>query len=126
MSLPSDRLDGIMITMNPKDTMRSYFETWNARDFDAFQALFADDVSFAGPLGRAQGPVECRRGIEGMSRLIDRAEIRTMLAEGQDVITWFELHRSGADPVPVANWSQVEAGKVRRVRVTFDPRPLLG
>ena len=58
-----------------------------------------------------------------MSRLIERAEVRTMLAEGQDVITWFELHRSGADPVPVANWARIEAGKVRRVRVAFDPRP---
>jgi hypothetical protein len=30
------------------------------------------------------------------------------------------------EPIPVANWAQVEDGRVRRVRVTFDPRPLLG
>ena len=49
-----------------------------------------------------------------------------MLADGPDVITWFELRTPDADPVPVANWAQVEGGRVRRVRVTFDPRPLLG
>jgi len=35
-------------------------------------------------------------------------------------------HIPYAHPVAVANWARVEDGKVRRVRVTFDPRPLLG
>jgi len=48
-----------------------------------------------------------------------------MAADGSDVLTWFELHAPGADPVPVANWARVEDGKISRVRVTFDPRPLL-
>jgi hypothetical protein len=112
--------------MTPKDTMRRYFETWNARDFDAFQAQLAEDVTFAGPLGTTSGPAETRRGIEGMAKMMDRAEVIVMVAEGADVITWFELHTPDADPVPVANWSRVEDGKIRRVRATFDPRPLLG
>lgn len=112
--------------MTPKDTMRRYFETWNAHDFDAFEAQLADDITFAGPLGTAAGPAECRRGIEGLARMMDRAEVIAMVAEGPDVITWFELHTPGADPVPVANWAHVHDGMVRRVRVAFDPRPLLG
>jgi hypothetical protein len=59
--------------MTPTDTMQRYFATWHARDFDAFEAQLADDVDFAGPLGRAT----------------------------------------------------VRAGRIRRIRVTFDPRPLL-
>lgn len=47
------------------ETMRRYFETWNARDFDAFEEQLADDITFAGPLGTANRPAECRRGIEG-------------------------------------------------------------
>ena len=106
--------------------MRRYFEFWNARDFDAFEAQLADDITFVGPLGTANGPAECRRGIEGLANLMDRAEVLTMVADGQQVITWFELHTPDTDPVPVANWARVEDGRVRRVRVTFDPRPLLG
>ena len=49
-----------------------------------------------------------------------------MAGDGPDVITWFELHTPDADPVPVANWARVEDDRIRRVRVTFDPRPLLG
>jgi hypothetical protein len=112
--------------MTPEHTMRRYFETWNARDFDAFEARLADDITFAGPLGTARGPAECRRGIEGLSGSVDRADVLAMVARGRDVITWFELHAPGADPIPVANWAQVQDGEIRRVRVTFDPRPLLG
>jgi hypothetical protein len=28
-------------------------------------------------------------------------------------------------PIPVANWSHIEHDRIVRVRVTFDPRPLL-
>ncbi len=112
--------------MTPIETMRRYFETWNARDFDAFEAQLADDMTFAGPLGSAGGPAECRRGIEGLAKMTDRAEVLTMVSRGPDVLTWFELHTPNADPVPVANWAQVQDGKILRVRVTFDPRPLLG
>jgi limonene-1,2-epoxide hydrolase len=73
--------------MTPIETMQRYFETWNAHDFDAFQAQFAYDVTFAGPLGTATGPTELRQGIEGMSRMVARAEIVTMAADGADVIT---------------------------------------
>jgi hypothetical protein len=114
-----------MECMTPTETMHRYFETWNARAFDAFEAQLADDMTFAGPLGTATGPAECRRGIERLSEIVERAEVRAMAADGPDVITWFDLHTpNGA--LPVANWATVEDGMIRRVRVTFDPRPLLG
>ena len=79
-----------------------------------------------GPLGTADGRSEARRGIEGLASLMDHIEVKAMAAEGSDVITWFEMHLPGQEPVPVANWAQVDDGRIRRVRVTFDPRPLLG
>src|SRR5579864_6066114 len=116
----------MLFGMTPTETMRSYFENWNARDFDAFQSLLAEEVSFRGPLGTADGPAECRAGVEGMSRGLDaRAEIVTMLGDGHEVITWFELHTNAAAPVAVANYAQVRDGKVVAIRAAFDPRPLL-
>jgi limonene-1,2-epoxide hydrolase len=115
-----------MVRMTPTETMRRYFDTWNARDFDGFERQLAADMTFAGPLGTANGPAECRRGIEGLSEIVDRVEVLAMAADGPDVLTWFELHAGAAGALPVANWATVEDGKIRRVRVTFDPRPLLG
>jgi ketosteroid isomerase-like protein len=111
--------------MTPKETMRRYFETWNTRAFDAFEEQLAQDMTFVGPLGTANGPAECRRGIEGLAKLMDRAEVIAMVADGPDVITWLVLHTPSADPIPAANWAQVQDDKIQRVRVTFDPRPLL-
>jgi hypothetical protein len=127
MSLPSDATLAMMeCVMTPKDTMQRYFETWNARDFDAFEAQLADDCEFAGPLGTARGPAELRAGIERLSQTVERAEVVAMAADGEDVLTWFELRTSGGDTVPVAGWATVEDGRLRRNRVTFDPRPMLG
>ena len=45
---------------------------------------------------------------------------------GPDVLTWFELRTAKVGPLAVVNWSRVEEGRITRIRVTFDPRPLLG
>jgi len=36
-----------------------------------------------------------------------------MWVDGPDVVTWFDLHTSVADPIPTANWSHVEDGRSR-------------
>src|SRR4051812_25113533 len=107
--------------MAPTETMRRYFETWNTRDFYAFESQLADEVDFAGPRGTAKGPAECRRGIEGLSEIVDRVETRAMAADGRDVITWFEM-RTNAGTLAVANWATVEAGGLPPVRGPVDPR----
>ena len=54
-----------------------------------------------------------------------RTDSRRVLADDQDVLTWFNLHPKGGDPVPGVNWCHIEDGHVQRARVTFDPRTLL-
>ena len=53
---------------------------------------------------------------------IEAAELRTHPA-GQ-LLTWFDLHPAGTDPLPTVNWRHVENGKITAIRVIFDPRPL--
>jgi hypothetical protein len=50
--------------------------------------------------------------------------VREQLADDTDVITWLDLHTTVAPPIPTANWSHVENGKITRINVTFDPRSL--
>lgn len=111
----------------PTDTMRRYFDTWKAHEFDDFRALLADDVTFKGPMGSADDAASCRAGIEGMSRITTDIDVHTMTADGENVVTLFDLHTTESDePLLVANWAQVgDDGKIKRIRVTFDPRPIL-
>ncbi|MBO0839722.1 MAG: nuclear transport factor 2 family protein [Sciscionella sp.] len=104
----------------------AYFDMWLAKDFDAFRALIADDATFVGALGTANGADEFVAGIKSMSRITKDVVVRKRIADDTDVITWFDLHSTVTEqPIPIANWTHVVGGLITEVRVTFDPRPLL-
>lgn len=103
-----------------------YFTAWQARDEQALTQILAEDVTFRGPLGTATGRGECIAGLLGMLGIVTSIEVQARLADEHDVITWFDLHTSVAPPTPTANWSHVHDGRITRIRVTFDPRAILG
>ena len=88
-----------------------YFEAWQARDFARLRSVLANDVEFAGALGQVTGVDECLRGLEGLSRIMTGIEIRKVFTDGPDVLTWYDMATSVAEPVPVANWMQVPAAR---------------
>lgn len=102
-----------------------YFQAWRAKDLDAYRALLADDADFTGPMGHADGADACVEGMRGLASITTDVVVQQMQGDDTDVLTWFELHTADAPPVPVTNWTHVEDGKITRIRVTFDPRPLL-
>ncbi|MEA2827195.1 MAG: hypothetical protein QOG43_1634 [Actinomycetota bacterium] len=109
----------------PRTVLATYFDAWKAKDFDAYQSLLADDVTFDGPLGQAVGAKQCRLGLEALSEIVTDVVVEHVFVDGPDVLTWFQLHTSVAPPCPTANWSHVEDGKITRIRATFDPRLLV-
>jgi limonene-1,2-epoxide hydrolase len=113
-------------SFDPRESAHTYLDSWRARDFDRLRSVLADDVTFQGPFGRADGADECLAGLRTMAeKIMTDIKIMMMAVDGPDVLTWFELHSTGADPIPTVNWSHVEDGLITRIRVTFDPRPLL-
>jgi SnoaL-like domain len=107
------------------DVMKTYFDSWRAKDFDTVRSVLDDTVTFAGPLGTAADAEECLRGLQGMSQIVTDIVLEKMLTDGTDVLTWFQLHTTLAPPTPVCNFSQVVDGRVTRIRATFDPREIL-
>ena len=108
----------------PENLSDSYFESWKSKDFDRLDSILAEDATFRGPLGTADGAAEMRAGLERLAEITTDIVVVKRWVDGPDVLTWFELHTSVADPVPVVNWTHVEDGRITRVRVTFDPRSL--
>jgi hypothetical protein len=108
----------------PEAIAEAYFDAWKADDFDTFRSLLADDVEFIGPLAHLEDADACVAGIERMSKLKTDIVVRKRFVDGADVLTWFDLHTTAADPLPTANWSHVENGKITTIRVAFDARPL--
>lgn len=116
-------------TPTTADLARTYFEAWNAEDADALRTVLAPDVTFAGPMGTATGPDECIAGLFGMRKgFLDRVEVDHVFTDGSEALTWTFMHTrlEGVDSFPVANRMHTADGRIATIRVTFDPRPLLG
>jgi SnoaL-like domain len=104
----------------------TYFDAWLAGDFARLRSVLADDVDFAGPMGQAHGADECLAGLQGMAKIMTGIEVRQVFTAGSDVLTWYDMITTVADPVPVANWMQTRDGKITRIRAAFDPRGIVG
>ncbi len=52
--------------------------------------------------------------------------VAKIFADGPGVLTRYDMDTTQAGPMPIANWCHLEDGKITRIRVTFDPRSLLG
>ncbi|MEV7189581.1 nuclear transport factor 2 family protein [Kitasatospora sp. NPDC093102] len=112
-------------TKSARELAETYFAAWEAGEFETIRELLADDVDFVGALGTASGVEEALAGLKGLGRVLEKIDVKVRVAEGDEVITWFELCTSIAPPAPTANWMRVENGRIARIRVTFDPRGLL-
>ncbi|WP_316526843.1 nuclear transport factor 2 family protein [Kitasatospora brasiliensis] len=112
-------------TNTARELAETYFSAWEAGDFDTLRGLLAEDVDFVGPLGTASGAEEALAGLKGLGQVLEKIDVKVRVAEGDEVITWFQLCTSIAPPAPTANWMHVENGRITRIRVTFDPRGLL-
>lgn len=113
------------MTTTPRELAETYFEAWQDRDFDRLRDVLADDVTFRGALGTADGADACVAGLRGMAQVLDHLDVRLRLADDTDVVTWFDLHTTIAEPAPTANWAHVEDGRITAIHVTFDPRGIL-
>ena len=114
------------MTADPAAVAATYFEAWKNRDWAALRGILADDVTFVGPLGTADSADACIAGLQHMSEIVTDIVVRKTFVDGDDVLTWFELHTARTPPLPTVNWRHMEDGKIRWIRVTFDPRPLTG
>jgi hypothetical protein len=111
--------------MDPKQAAATYYASWGAKDFDTLRSVLADDCTFEGPLGTAANGDECRKGVEGMSKIVKDVVVRKAFVDGPDVVTWFDLHTDIAPPCPTASWIHVEDGRIKTIQATFDPRELV-
>lgn len=109
----------------PGETATAYFDAWSARDVGRVRPLLDEDVAFVGALGSTSGIDATLDGLGRMFATTERVAVIKRWIDGPDVLTWFELYTTTAGPLAIANWSHVEGGRIRSIRVTFDPRPLL-
>ena len=111
---------------SPESVARAYFDAWKDNEVQRVRPLLHAEVEFVGALGTTHGLEDTLAGLGRMFAMTTHVEVVHRWVDGPDVLTWFELQTASAGPMAIVNWSHVEAGRITRIRVTFDPRPLLG
>jgi ketosteroid isomerase-like protein len=115
-----------MMADSPASIAAAYFDAWQRKEIERVRPLLHEDVDFVGALGATHGVEQTLAGLGGMFAMTDRIEVTQRWVDGPEVLTWFELRTATAGPLAIVNWSHIEDGRITRIRVTFDPRPLLG
>jgi hypothetical protein len=110
---------------SPASVAAAYFDAWQSNDIERARPLFHPGIEFDGALGSTRGLDDTLAGLKGMFAMTRQVDVIKRWVDGPDVLTWFELRTAPAGPLAIVNWSHVEAGLITRIRVTFDPRPLL-
>jgi hypothetical protein len=109
----------------PAGVAAVYFDAWKRNDIKGVRPLLHHEVAFDGALGSTRGREQTIAGLGHMFAMTEQVDVVHRWVDGPDVLTWFELRTETAGPLAIVNWSHVESGRITRIRVTFDPRPLL-
>lgn len=113
------------MSADPGTTVSTYVKAWTSGDFDTTRSTLADDVSFVGPLGTADGIEECMNGLQGLKQIVESSEQQQVIVDGDDVCLIYDLATTKFGTIPTAGWFQLRDGKITSIRVFFDPRPLM-
>jgi ketosteroid isomerase-like protein len=107
------------------DAASAYFQAWHAKDSSILRPYLAEDVEFIGSMAHVNGADEYARSIQPLFEATTQLAVKHVFADGDDVLTWFEMQIGTAPVTPVANWCHVDGGLITRVLVVFDPRGML-
>ena len=60
------------MTADTRSLAETYFRSWKAKDFDTLRSILAENVTFRGPMGTADGADDCLKGLEAMGGMMTR------------------------------------------------------
>lgn len=104
-----------------KEVILGFVDALNHEDFEGARKCVTDDLKFVGVLGSREGGDAYFRD---MKRMRLKYDVKKAFADGDDVCLLFDVTMAGVT-VFCAGWYQLSDGKIRSVRVIFDPRPVL-
>ena len=108
-------------TSETKEVVLDLAKALNDGNYEAARRYVSDNISYVGPFGARDG---AEAYLNEMKRRHLKFDILKILVDNKDVCVLYDITVSGVT-LFACGWFQVERGKVRSMRVVFDPRPLL-
>jgi hypothetical protein len=109
-------------TPETKEVVLGLGKALNDGNYKAARRYVSESMCYVGPFGSRNG---AEAYLQEMERRHLKFNIRKIFVDNKDVCVLYDITVSGIT-LFACGWFQVEAGKVRSMRVTFDPRALIG
>lgn len=107
-----------------RETVESYQVALGIGDFAAARKLMQDDLTFQGPIDTFHQADDYLESLKKLASIIQRIDVKRVFAEGDDVCVLYEMvTNTPAGTAFIAEWYQVNGGKIAALRVVFDARP---
>ncbi len=107
--------------MESKKVVLSFLDALNAEDFTKARTYITDHLYFDGVMGKRNGG---NIYIEDMKKMLFKYDIQQVFEEGNTVCVVYDINMSGKTIFTIGLY-ELEDDKIKKIRVVFDPRPIL-
>jgi len=107
------------------EVLKGFYQAVVQRDFKKARTFLGDDMVFAGLFETYPNADAYLAALTGLMQITVRLDIKAVIAEGRNVAVFFELvtKEPAKATTLVAEWHQVEGGKIVHAQSCFDGRP---
>jgi len=107
--------------LSTKELVSSFIKALNEEDFATARSYVYDNFSFDGVLGSRDSADAYFKDMEKMRFKYD---IKKTFTDGDDVCLLYDINMQGTN-IFTCGWYKVQNGKIKSLKVVFDPRPVL-
>ena len=105
-----------------KDIVLNFLSGLNTEDFETAKTFLADDMKFDGVMGKRDS---AESYIGDMKKMKFKYDIQKVFEDGNDVCVLYNINMSEKANIFTCGCYQLNDGKIKELKVVFDPRPLL-
>jgi SnoaL-like domain len=107
------------------EVLKQFYEAAIARDLAKARTYLHDDLVFVGLFETYRSADDYIKAFTGLLQITVRLKIKTIIAERNEAAIFFELETKAPAEgiVLVAEWHQINDGKIVHVESAFDGRP---
>jgi len=105
-----------------KEVVLAFINALNSENFDTAAGYLADDMFFDGVMGKRNS---AEAYIGDMKKMKFKYDVKKAFEDENDVCLLYDINMSGKATIFTCGWYQVSYGKIKNLKVIFDPRPLL-
>jgi SnoaL-like protein len=105
-----------------KEIVLAFIEALNNEDFEKAAAYLRENMIFDGVMGKRNG---AESYMSDMKKMNFKYEIQQTFENANDVCVLYNINMSGKATIFTCGWYHIAHGKIKKLKVVFDPRPLL-